>query len=264
MDNFVFHRPSSVADAVAALKQAEEGKLLGGGQSLIPVLKLDMAQPSDLVSLAGIAELKNIAKDGDDVVIGASATHMDVATSDVVKAAIPSLAALADAIGDPQVRNRGTLGGSIAHADPAADYPAALIALGATIKTDRREIAADDFFTDLFETALEEDEIITSVSFPIPKRAAYLKFASPASKYAIVGVMVAETSAGVRVAVTGAGTKVFRIKEMEDLLASNFAPDAVADVSVSADELRSDTEASAEYRAHLIVVMAKRAVAAAS
>jgi carbon-monoxide dehydrogenase medium subunit len=264
MENFAFHRPKTVADAVAALKKADEGKVLAGGQSLIPVLKLDMAQPSDLVSLSGIAELKAISKNGDNIVVGAAATHMDVATSDVVKGAIPALAALADEIGDPQVRNRGTLGGSIAHADPAADYPAALVALGATVKTDRREITADDFFTDLFETALEDDEIVTAVSFPVPKRAAYAKFASPASKYAIVGVMVAETAAGTRVAVTGAGNKVFRVKDMEDKLGSSFAADAIAGVSVAASDLRSDTEASADYRAHLVGVMAKRAVAAAS
>ena len=264
MDHFEFHRPKTVAEAVEALKKADEGKVLAGGQSLIPVLKLDMAQPSDLVSLAGIDGLKSIDKNGDRVVIGAAATHTEVASSDVVKSDIPSLAALADAIGDPQVRNRGTLGGAIAHADPAADYPAALVALGATVKTDRREIAADDFFTDLFETALADDEIITSVSFPVPKRAAYAKFASPASKYAIVGVMVAETSDGVRVAVTGAGSKVFRVKDMEDKLGGSFAADALAGVSVSPGDLRADTEASAEYRAHLVGVMAKRAVAAAA
>ena len=263
MENFAFHRPNTVAEAVAALKKAEEGKVLAGGQSLIPVLKLDMAQPSDLVSLAGIAELKKIDKSGDSIVIGASATHMEVATSAAVKNAIPALSTLADQIGDPQVRNRGTLGGSIAHADPSADYPAAIVALGATIKTDRREISADDFFTDLFETALEDDEIITSVSFPIPKRAAYAKFASPASKYAIVGVMVAETASGVRVAVTGAGSKVFRVTDMETKLGGSFSAESVAGVAVAAEDLRTDTEASAAYRAHLIGVMAKRAVAAA-
>jgi carbon-monoxide dehydrogenase medium subunit len=263
MENFVFHRPKTVAEAVAALKGAEEGKLLAGGQSLIPVLKLDMARPSDVVSLGAIAELKSIARQGDAIVIGALATHADVASSDVVKGAIPALAALAGKIGDPQVRNRGTLGGSVAHADPAADYPAALVALGATVKTDRRSIAAEDFFTDLFATALAADEIVTSVSFPIPKRAAYAKFGSPASKYALVGVMVAETATGARVAVTGAAAKVFRVAEMETKLAAKWSADSLDGVSVPPDELRGDTEASAEYRSHLIGVMAKRAVAAA-
>ncbi len=263
MDNFEFHRPKNIADAVAALKAASEGKLLAGGQSLIPVMKLDMAQPSDLISLSDIDGLDKIVRDGGVLVVGATATHMAVATSAAVKEAIPALAALAAEIGDPQVRNRGTLGGAVAHAEPSADYPAALLALGATVKTDRREIAADDFFTDLFETALQDDEVITAVSFPVPKRAAYVKFGSPASKYAIVGVMVAETSDGVRVAVTGAGSKVFRIKEMEDKLGASFTASAIDGVSVAPDELRSDTEASADYRAHLVGVMAKRAVTAA-
>jgi carbon-monoxide dehydrogenase medium subunit len=264
MENFNFHRPKTVADAVSALKSADEGKLLAGGQSLLPVMRLDMAQPSDVISLSGVDELKGICMDGDTVIIGAATTHAEVAADDKVKDKIPALAELAGHIGDPQVRNRGTLGGSIAHADPAADYPAALVALGATIKTDRRTIPADDFFTDLFETALEEDEVIVSVGFPPPKRAAYAKFASPASKYAIAGVMVAETSDGVRVAVTGAGAKVFRHEGMEKALAGSFAADAIASVDVDADDLRSDIEASAEYRAHLVKVMAKRAVSKAA
>jgi carbon-monoxide dehydrogenase medium subunit len=196
------------------------------------------------------------------VLIGASTTHAEVAASPEVRRAIPGLARLADGIGDAQVRNRGTLGGSVAHADPAADYPAALVALGATIATDRRKIAADDFFTGLFETALAHDEIVTAVHFPIPKRAAYQKFAHRASKYAVVGVMVAETAAGIRVAVTGAGAKVFRVPAMEAALAKKFAADAIAGIAVPSAELNGDSEASAAFRAHLIGVMAKRAIQA--
>lgn len=264
MDNFNFHRPTTVADAVAALKGAEDGKLLAGGQSLLPVLKLNMAQPSDVISLAGIEELHGIVEDGDAVVIGAAATHAEVAESDVVQSRIPALAELAGRIGDAQVRNRGTLGGSIAHADPAADYPAAVLGLGATIHTDRRTIAADSYFTGLFETALEDDEIVTAVSFPAPRRASYAKFASPASKYAVVGVMVAETAEGVRVAVTGAGSCAFRIAAMEKALGSNFSAAAIEGISVPHDEFNSDTDATPEFRAHLLGVMARRAVAACS
>ncbi len=265
MNDFEYHQPTTVAEAVAALKGAEEGKFLAGGQSLIPVLKMDMAMPSDLISLGGIAELKGIEADGDGVTIGAQATHHDVATSDAVKAAVPALADMAEHIGDAQVRNRGTLGGSVAHADPAADYPAALVALGATIVTDRREIAADDFFTGLFETALEEDELIVKVKFPKAPKASYAKFASPASKYAIAGVFVAQRADGsVRVAVTGAGSHVFRIEAMENALSSNWSADAIAGIVVPADELNSDVEADADYRAHLVGVMARRAVAATS
>lgn len=261
MHDFNFHRPATVADAVAALKSADEGKLLAGGQSLIPVLKLDMAAPSDLISLAKIDELRGISEDGGAVVIGAGTTHAEVERSDLVRDKIPALASLASQIGDPQVRNRGTLGGSIAHADPAADYPAAVVGLAATVVTDRREIAADDFFQGLFETALAADEIIVSVKFPIPERAAYAKFASPASKFAVVGVMVAETGGGVRVAVTGAGASVFRASEMESALAKSFEAEALDGISIASDELNADTDASAEYRAHLVGVMARRAVA---
>ncbi len=263
MKDFQFHRPSTVAEAVALLKAKPDAKLLSGGQSLIPVLKLDLAEPSDLISLAGIKELKDIRVDGDRVVIGALVTHDEVHRSPEVGKHIPALAKLAGWIGDAQVRNRGTLGGSVAHADPAADYPAALVALGATIATDRRKIAADDFFTGLFETALARDEIVTAVHFPIAKRAGYAKFAHRASKYALVGVMVAETAQGVRVAVTGAGAKVFRVPAMEAALGKKLAPDAIAGISVPASELNSDAEASADYRAHLIGVMAKRAIQAA-
>ena len=190
-------------------------------------------------------------------------THAEVAGSAEVRQAIPALADLAESIGDPQVRNRGTIGGSIANADPAADYPAAVVGLDATVHTNSRTIGADDFFTDMFETALEPGELVTAVSFPVPDRAAYMKFPNPASRYAIVGVMVSQSGGGVRVAVTGAGGSVFRVPEMEQALAANFAPEAVADISVSADGLNEDIHASAEYRAHLVTVMAKRAVAAA-
>jgi carbon-monoxide dehydrogenase medium subunit len=261
MKDFEFHRPKTLTEAVALLKSGN-AKLLAGGQSLLPVLKLDLAEPASLVSLANLNELREIRVDGDRVVIGALRTHDGVAHSPDVKKHIPALADLAGHIGDPQVRNRGTLGGSLAHADPAADYPAALLALGATVATDRRKIAADDFFTGLFETALAADEIVAAVHFPIPKRAAYAKFAHRASKYAVVGVFVAETTHGPRVAVTGAGAKAFRVPAMEAALAKKWAADSVAGIAVPATDLNNDSEASAEYRAHLIGVMAKRAIQA--
>lgn len=263
MREFQFHRPKNVAEAVALLSGESGAKLLAGGQSLIPVLKLEMAQPSDLVSLAGITELRGVRVDGPNVIVGALTTHAEVAESAEVRRLIPALAALASGIGDAQVRNRGTIGGSVAHADPSADYPAALVGLGATVHTDRRAIPADEFFTGLFETALAPDEIVTSVRFPVPERAAYAKFANHASRYAIVGVMVAKTSGGVRVAVTGAGPKVFRLGAMEQALAAGFAPEAIAGVTVPADDLNNDADASADYRAHLVGVMARRAVQAA-
>lgn len=263
MREFNFHRASSVADAVSRAKGAPSGKFLAGGQSLLPVLKLEMAEPSDLVSITRIADLSGIRVEPDKVLIGATTTHAEVAASPDIRRAIPGLAALAEHIGDAQVRNRGTLGGSVAHADPAADYPAALVALGATVKTDRRAIAADDFFTGLMETALAPDELIVAVHFPIPERSAYAKFASHASKYALVGVMVAKTGSGVRVAVTGAGSKVFRVPAMEQALTARFSPDALQGIAVPADDLLSDAQTSAEYRAHLVGVMARRAVAAA-
>lgn len=262
MRSFEFHRPASVADAVALLQGNDGAKLLAGGQSLLPVMKLDLAQPSDLVSLAGIAVLQEIRLDQDALVVGALATHDEVANSPVVRRAIPALADLAAGIGDAQVRNRGTLGGSLAHADPAADYPAAVLALGATVETDRRTIAGDDYFTGLFETALSPDEIVTAVRFPIPEKAAYSKFASRASKYALAGVMVARTGGGVRVAVTGAGPKAFRLPALESALAARFAPETVGAEVVSPAELRSSPEASAEYLAHLVAVLARRAVRA--
>jgi aerobic carbon-monoxide dehydrogenase medium subunit len=262
MKSFEFHRPTSLKDAVALLKGKEGAKILAGGQSLLPVLKLELAAPTDLISLSDVKELRDIRVDGDRLIIGAGVSHDEVHRSPEVGKRIPALAHLAGAIGDAQVRNRGTIGGSIAHGDPAADYPAALVALGATVATDRRKIAADDFFTGLFETALGRDEIVAAVHFPIPRRAAYAKFAHRASKYALVGVMVAETAQGVRVAVTGAGPKVFRVPAMEAALAKRLAPEALDGIAVAADDLQSDAEASAEYRAHLVGVMARRAVRA--
>lgn len=264
MYEFNYHKPASVADAVALLKGADDPKVMSGGQTLIPTLKQRLAQPSDVVDLGGIAELKGIREEGGMIVIGAMTTHGAVADSDLVKAKIPGLAALAELIGDPQVRNLGTLGGSISNNDPAADYPGAVVALNATVVTDRREIAADDFFTEMFETALQEDEIVVAVKFPVPEKAAYAKFPNPASRYAVAGVMVAKTAGGVRVAVTGAGPCVFRATEMEQALSSNFAPSAIDGVSVSADGLNDDMHASADYRAHLVKVMAKRAVESAA
>jgi aerobic carbon-monoxide dehydrogenase medium subunit len=263
MYDFNYHRPASVADAAKAVQAAPEGKLVAGGMTLIPTLKQRLAKPSDLVDLGRIAELKGIKRDGNSIMIGAMTKHVEVATSDVVKGAIPALASLAEHIGDPAVRNRGTIGGSIANNDPAADYPSAVMALGATVITNKRKIAADAFFTGMFETALEPGEIITAVQFPIPEKAAYAKFPNPASRYAIVGVFVAKTGAGARVAVTGAGPSVFHQKEMEAALTKSFTPDAVANIKVPAAGLNGDIHASPEYRAHLVTVMAKRAVAAA-
>ncbi len=263
MQDFNYHAPKSMDEAVAALRGSEGAKAIAGGQSLLPIMKLDLAAPTDLVSLAGVPGLADITDDGDSVEVGAMCTHAQVAASATVRGRIPALAAMADGIGDAQVRNAGTIGGSVAHNDPAADYPAACAALGATIVTDRREIHADDFFQGMFMTPLEEDEVITSVRFPVPVRAAYAKFANPASKYAVAGVMVADGPAGVRVAVTGAsGDGVFRATEMEAALAESFSADAVAGISVSTDGVLSDTAAGPEYRAHLVTVMAKRAVKA--
>ncbi len=263
MYDFNYHRPGSVGDAAAALGKASDGKLMAGGMTLIPTLKQRLAQPSDLVDLGGIAELKGIKEEGGNLVIGAMTPHAEVAASSVVKSKIPALAALADGIGDPQVRNRGTIGGSIANNDPAADYPAACLGLGATIKTNKRSIPADAFFKGMFETALEDGEIITAVSFPVPAKAGYAKFPNPASRYAIVGVFVAKTGSGARAAVTGAAPCVFRDKAIEDALSGNWSADSIKGSSAAAGSLNSDIHASGEYRAHLIGVMAKRAVQAA-
>jgi carbon-monoxide dehydrogenase medium subunit len=259
---FELTRAKTVADAVTALGKSG-GKALAGGQSLVGAMKLRLAQPGTLVDLAGIAELKGIKKDADAIVIGAMTRHADVAASAVVKSTLPVLAALAQGIGDRQVRNMGTLGGSIANNDPAADWPAALLGLGATVHTSKRKIAADDFFKGMYETALAADELITAVSFPVPTKAAYVKFPNPASRFALVGVFVAQTANGVRVAVTGAAPAAFRSKPLEDALGRNFTADAAKNVKIDAKGLNADLHGSPEYRAHLIAVLASRAVAAA-
>jgi carbon-monoxide dehydrogenase medium subunit len=262
MYQFEYHKPKSVAEAASLLASKPEAKLLAGGQTLIPTLKQRLAAPSDVIDLSSVAELKGIKVAGGVVTVGAGTLHADVAASKDVQAAIPALAALAGNIGDAQVRNRGTLGGSISNNDPAADYPGAVVALGATVVTNKRRIAGDDFFTGMFETALEPGEIVTAVEFPKPEKANYQKFPNPASRYAMVGVFVAKTKGGVRVAVTGAGPTVFRWSDAEAALAKSLNADALNGVSASADGLNSDIHASAEYRAHLIGVLAKRAVAA--
>ncbi|WP_026619985.1 aerobic carbon-monoxide dehydrogenase medium subunit [Ensifer sp. WSM1721] len=260
-----YHRASSIDEAVNMMAAAEEGKYLSGGMTLIPTMKQRLAAPSDLVDLRHIAEMKGITVDGRSVRIGAGSTHEEVATSAALAAVCPAICRLAAHIGDPHVRHMGTLGGSIANNDPAADYPAAMLALDAVIVTDRREISAGDFFIGLFETALEEGEIITAVRFEAPARAAYQKFPNPASRYAMTGVFVVSRDNGdVRVAVTGAGSDgVFRHPGLEAALSANWAPDAVANVTIEAADLLSDLHASAAYRANLVKVMTKRAVAAA-
>jgi len=263
MYDFGYSKPASLADAVKALSGDADAKALAGGQTYIPVLKQRLAKPSTVVDLSGLG-LTGITVSGSSVTIGAMTRHCDVAASADVKAKIPALAGLAAHIGDEAVRHRGTIGGSLANNDPAADYPAAVLALGATIKTDRRSIKADDFFAGMFTTVLEQGEIITSVEFPIPAKAAYEKFPNPASRYAMVGVFVAQTSGGVRVAVTGAGQGgVFRHAAMEAALASNFSAAALNGVATPQDDMNGDIHASQEYRAHLVGVIAKRAVAKA-
>ena len=264
MQNTTYHKASSAADAASKLSGAEDGALLAGGQTLIPTMKQRLAAPSDLVDISGAADMKGITVSGSTVTIGAMTTHAEVAANAELRAVCPSLSDLAGGIGDPAVRHRGTLGGSVANNDPAADYPAAMLALGATIKTNTREIAADDFFEGMFATALDEGEIITSVSFEAPSKGAYAKFPNPASRYAMCGVFVAQGTGGVRVAVTGAGEDgVFRSGDMEAALGGSFSADALDGVSVSADGMLSDIHGDAAYRANLVKVMAKRAVAAA-
>ena len=259
-----YHRPGSIAEAAAMLSKAADGKLLAGGQTLIPTMKQRLASPSDLVDIGGLAELQGITVGGGTVTIGAGTKHGEGAGSADVAGAIPALSALAEGIGDPHVRQMGTLGGSIANNDPAADYPAAVVGLGATVTTSKRAIAGDDFFTGMFETALDEGEIITRVAFPVPAKAGYAKFANPASRYAMVGVMVSKgTDGAVRVAVTGAGPCVFRVPAMEAALAANWSPAALDGITAAAAGLNSDIHGPAEYRANLVTVMAKRAVAAA-
>jgi len=261
MYDFNYHKPDTVADAVALFNAAEDAMYLAGGHTLIPAMKQRLRAPTDLIDLSAIQSLGEIqAKDG-SLLIGSTVTHSQVAESEVVSAEAPVLAALASGIGDRQVRNRGTIGGSVANSDPAADYPAAVLGLGASIVTDRREIAADDFFQDMFETALADGEMITAIRFPATASAAYAKFPNPASRYATVGVLVAKTAQGVRVAITGAAASVFRATEMEQVLNDNFSVEALAEVRLASDDMNADIHAGAEYRAHLCGVMAARAVA---
>lgn len=260
MNEFSYHRPTTTRDAVQALTAADDGRLLAGGQSLLASMKLGLAAPSDLIDLAKVEGLRGIRVEGDTLTIGAMTTHAEVAASEDVRRAIPALAVLADGIGDPAVRSRGTLGGSLANNDPAACYPSAVLALNATVHTDRRTIAADDFLKGLYETALEPGEILTAVSFPVPRKAGYAKFLQPASRFALVGVFVAQTAAGARVAATGAAACAFRVAALEKALSGSWSPAACDGVALPADGLNSDLHATAEYRAHLITVLARRAV----
>lgn len=263
MDDFNYHEPKTLADGAAALRAARDGVFIAGGMSLIPALKHRRLRPSDLVDLRLIDGLSGIRRDAEALVIGAMTKHADVASSDVVRGSIPDLARLVGEMADPSVRNRATLGGSIAHADPASDYPPALVALDAAILTTERAISADAFFTGAFTTTLHKGEIIRAVSFPIPDNAAYVKFANTASRYAIVGVFVAKRAGTVRLAVTGARSCVYRIAEMEAALAKSFTPDAVRSIAIGPRGLTADIHGTPEYRAHLVGVMAQRAVASA-
>jgi carbon-monoxide dehydrogenase medium subunit len=265
MYNFSFLRPTTVRQAAGLLSRNPDAKLLAGGHSLLPVMKQRLAQPSALVDLSQVEGMSGVELKGRSVVIGAMTRHADVATSQVLKEAMPALAEVPGSIGDPQVRNRGTIGGSIANNDPNADYPAALLGLGATIITNKRRIVADDFFQGMFTTALEEGEIIVKVSFPIAKKAAYVKFKHPASGFALVGVFVSKRGPDIRVAVTGAGANgVFRVKSFEEALKKRFAAKSIEGMTVPATGMNSDIHASAEYRAHLIGVLARRALAKAT
>jgi carbon-monoxide dehydrogenase medium subunit len=260
---FEFEQAQSVQGAVAALRADGAAQALAGGMTLLPAMKQRQASPTRLVCLEGIEAMRGLRREGRHLRIGAMVRHGEVATSAVVGGALPALARLAGRIGDPQVRNRGTLGGSIANNDPAADYTAALLGLDAIVHTDRRDIAADTFFTGRFATALSNDELVVSVSFLVPERAAYVKFANPVSGYAIVGVMVAQVAGSVRVAVTGAAEKVYRVPSMELALARRFAGAALDGATLPRVEYNEDMHASADYRAHLVTVLARRAVEAA-
>lgn len=264
MYDFAYHKPSSLPDALKLLSADDQAKALAGGQTFIPVLKQRLNQPSAVVDLSGLG-LSGVTSDGHSVTIGAMTNHATIASAQVIKAKIPGLAKMASWIGDTQVRHRGTMGGSLANNDPSACYPAAVLALGATIHTDKRSIAADDFFHGMFTTALEPGELITKIVFPIPEVSNYEKFRNPASRYAIVGVFVARGPAGVRVAITGAGQNgVFRHSAMETALTADWSAEAIASIVTPADGLNGDIHASPEYRAHLVGVMARRAVAAAA
>jgi len=260
MYEFDYHKPVDVAGALETSGGSDDGLFLAGGQTIITVMKQRLAMPSDVIDLNAIDDLCGIRVKEDVISIGAMCRHADVASHSDVRRLIPGLADLAGKIGDPHVRNRGTLGGSIANNDPAADYPAAVVALGATVHTNLRDIAAGDFFTDLFETALKDSELIIRVTFPVPEKSAYEKILNPASRFAMVGVFVSQSVAGVRVAVTGAGPCVFQLPEMEDALMRSFSASALEKISINPGGLNSDLHGSAEYRAHLIGVAARRAV----
>ena len=259
---FTYDPAASVEEAAEKLRKSPDANVLAGGMSLIPTMKLRLSSPSDLVDLNGLTELSGIVLADSTLTIGAMTRHAEVAASADAQGAIPALAELAGGIGDVQVRNRGTIGGSICFNDPAADYPAGLVGLGATVHTSERSLSSDEFFVSLYETALKSGEIVTSVSFPVPDKAGWSKFANLASRFAIVAVMVSTRGGGVRVAITGAKECVFRVAEMEQALSASFSPGAIAAIHVSADDLNDDHHADAEYRAHLITVLAKRAVAA--
>jgi aerobic carbon-monoxide dehydrogenase medium subunit len=261
MYDFEYNQPASIDAAAGMLASHEDYKVLAGGMSLIPALKMRLARHAGVVDLGAIESLRGVRREGSAIIVGAMTPHVDVAESAEVAAAIPALAALAGSIGDPLVRNRGTIGGSIANADPAADYPAGVLGLGATVVTNKRSIGADDFFLGLFETALQPSEIITSVRFPLPERACYLKFPQPASRFALVGVFVAKTAQGVRVAVTGAGPSVFRFGAAENALTKAFDASLLDGITLPVDGLNSDIHASAEYRANCVIVLTRRAVA---
>ncbi len=262
MENFNYHRPVTIAAAVALAKKSRDGKILAGGHTLLPTMKQGLAAPKDIIDLAAIKTLSGIKVSKTAVTIGATTTHQEVAMSSAIKKAIPALAEMAGKIGGVHVRHRGTIGGSVANNDPAADYPSACLGLGATIETNARKIPADKFFTGMFETALKKGEIIKAVHFPIPKKAAHQKFPNPASRYAMTGVFISQDKAGKsRVAVTGAASQVFRVTEMEAALNKDFSAAAIAGVTVPAKGLMSDMHASAAYRASLIATLAKRAVA---
>ncbi len=265
MYNFTFHRPTTVRQAAGLLARNPDAKLLAGGHSLLPVMKQRLAQPSALIDLSLVEGMTGVELKGRSVVIGAMSRHADVASSPVLAEHMPALASVPGAVGDPQVRNRGTNGGSIANNDPNADYPAAVLGLGATIITNKRRIAADDFFQGMYTTALEDGEIITKVSFPILKKAAYEKFKHPASGFALVGVFVSKRGSDIRVAVTGAGSNgVFRVKSFEEALKKRFAAKSLEGLSIPATGMNADIHASPEYRAHLVGVLARRAVAKAT
>ncbi len=260
---FDYFRPDSVSEALDLYRAAEERQWLAGGMTLLPAMKLRLSAPSALIDLAALEEMRGIEVDNGCAEIGAMTLHDTVSRSNLVRESIPALSALAGGIGDSQVRNRGTIGGSVSNSDPAADYPAAVLGLGATIRTTERTVAADDFFTGMFETCLRPGELLLSVRFPVPTRACYMKFPNPASRYAIAGVMVASFDDGVRVAVTGAGPFAFRVAEMENALTTDFDPRAIADIRIPVQNLNEDMHASPEYRSHLVTVMAQRAVDAA-